>query len=406
MPILGFLPFDDPRMVSTIEAIRKELGHDGFLYRYLEEDRLPGREGTFLLCTFWLVQDLIGLGRLEEAETLLRRMERTTNHLGLFSEEYDLHWRESLGNFPQAFTHIGYVNSVIALRKAQSKMEFPETKQNERSFWKSLSLGKRILNDGNPRREPSLEKIGLKLKDSMNVLRGAFFQGDRVAYEEMESSKTYREYLELSYSLKGMKLEDLRTREERLAFWINLYNVLVIHGVIALGIRDSVKEVARFFPRVQYRIGDLFFTPHEIEHGILRGNRRPPASLFRVFRGKDARLQWMIEPMDPRVHFTLVCASSCPPIEGFTPENLKKELTVSGQTFFNAGGVKIDRERNRVSLSRIFKWYGNDFGPALPERLRFIVYYLYDQREREYLLNNAQNTIVEYQNYDWRLNRY
>ena len=406
MPILGFLPFGDPRMVSTIEAIRGELEHDGFLYRYLGEDGLPGREGTFLLCTFWLVQNLIGLGRWEEAENLLRRMERTTNHLGLFSEEYDLHWKEALGNFPQAFTHIGYVNSVVALRKAQSRRMIPKAQRSEQSIWKPLRLGKRTLNDGDPRQELSVKKIALKLKDSMNVLRGAFFQGDRIAYEEMECSKTYREYLELSYSLKGRKLEDLETREERLAFWINLYNVLVIHGVVALGIRDSVKEVARFFQRVQYQIGDMFFTPHEIEHGILRGNRRPPASLFRVFRGKDARSQWTIEPMDPRVHFTLVCASSsCPPIEVFTPENLEKELTVSGQTFLNAGGVKIDKKRNRVSLSRIFKWYGNDFGPTLAERLRFIAPYLYDQKERGYLLNNAQNGTVEYQDYDWRLNR-
>jgi GH15 family glucan-1,4-alpha-glucosidase len=72
MPILGFLPFEDPRIISTIEAIREELGKDGFLYRYLGEDGLSGREGTFLLCSFWLAQNWIGLGRLEEAENLLR----------------------------------------------------------------------------------------------------------------------------------------------------------------------------------------------------------------------------------------------------------------------------------------------------------------------------------------------
>jgi len=406
IPILGFLPFDDPRMVSTIEAIRRELGQEGFLYRYVEEDGLSGKEGTFLLCTFWLIQDLIGLGRLEEAEILLRRTEGTTNHLGLFSEEYDLRWKEALGNFPQAITHIGYVNSVVALWKAQNKRRTPEAKRREPSIWKSLRVGKRTLNEGHPRQAPSAKEIGLKLKDSMNVLRGAFFQGDRVAYEAMECSKAYREYLDLSYSLKKMKLEDLKSREECLAFWMNLYNVLVIHGVVALGIKDSVKEVWRFFKRVQYQIGDLHFTPHEIEHGILRGNRRPPASLFSVFHEKDPRLQRTIDPMDPRIHFTLVCASSsCPPIEVFTPENLEKELTVSGQTFLNAGGVKIDRKRKRVSLSRIFKWYGNDFGPTVAERLRFIAPFLYDQEDKEYLIENAQNVSVEYQDYDWRLNR-
>ncbi|MFQ6079183.1 MAG: glycoside hydrolase family 15 protein, partial [Thermodesulfobacteriota bacterium] len=108
MPLLGFLPFNDPRIVSTIEGIQRELGHDGFLYRYVGEDGLPGGEGTFLLCTFWLIDCLIGLEKFEEAEPLLRRMEGIANHLGLFSEEYDVRWREALGNFPQAFTHIGY----------------------------------------------------------------------------------------------------------------------------------------------------------------------------------------------------------------------------------------------------------------------------------------------------------
>jgi len=409
MPLLGFLPFDDHRIVSTIEATQRELGHDGFLYRYVGEDGLPGGEGTFLLCTFWLIDCLIGLKRFEEAETLLRRMERIANHLGLFSEEYDVHWREALGNFPQAFTHIGYINSVIALCQAKGKMAAEGEREKAVPRRKLLLTSRIVLNEGKAPQDIPVKDIAMKLKDSMNILRGAFFETKRgrVAYEQMERSEAYRKYVESSYSLKKMELEELKSREERLAFWINLYNVIVIHGVIKLGIRDSVKEVGNFFRRVQYQIGDLFFTPDDIEHGILRGNSRPPNSLFRVFQGNDPQLRFAIKPVDPRIHFTLVCASSsCPPIEVYTPEKLEKELTIAGETFLNGGGIMIDRGKSRVSLSRIFSWYAGDFGKTLPERLRFIAPYLYNRDDRQFLEENAERLKVDYQNYDWRLNRY
>jgi GH15 family glucan-1,4-alpha-glucosidase len=90
IPILGFLPHNDRRVLSSIEATRRELSDDGLLYRYIAEDGLEGGEGPFLLCSFWLINNLIALGRLQEAETYLTRMEGISNHVGLFSEEYDV----------------------------------------------------------------------------------------------------------------------------------------------------------------------------------------------------------------------------------------------------------------------------------------------------------------------------
>ena len=410
IPIMGFLPFDDPRVVSTIEAIHRELGHGGFLYRYRTADGLPGEEGTFLLCTFWLIECLIGLNRLDEAEVLLRRMEGISNHVGLFAEEYDVKWDEALGNFPQAFTHIGFINSVINLCQARGRtMEAAAETEADLPTWQLLLANRIVLNDGAPLTQIAAKEIAPELKKSMNILRGAFFdtRHGRVAYEEMRKSRAYEDYLKLSYTLKLMDPAILTTRDERLAFWINLYNVIVIHAVIALGIRDSVKEVRNFFRRVQYQVGELFFTPDDIEHGILRGNRRPPNALFRVLGKDDERNQLLIEPIDPRIHFTLVCASaSCPPIEVYTAENLEHELRLAGETFLNAGGVTIDKQANRVSLSRIFKWYRDDFGGSTAAVLRFIAPFMYEEGDRQYLKNHTENVRIEYQDYDWRLNRY
>jgi hypothetical protein len=133
----------------------------------------------------------------------------------------------------------------------------------------------------------------------------------------------------------------------------------------------------------------------------------PPRSFFRRFREGDPRLRHSIEPMDPRIHFALVCASSsCPPIELYRAETLDRELTVAGETFLNAGGIVVDREKGRVSLSRIFKWYGEDFGAGQEERLRFIAPYLHHRDDGKYLEEHASTLPVTYQEYDWRLNRY
>jgi hypothetical protein len=404
IPILGFLPYDDPRVLSTVEATVRELSPDGFVYRYRAEDGLSGGEGAFLLCTFWLIDNLAAQGRVDEAERLLERMEGVANHLGLFSEEFEPGSGELLGNFPQAFTHIGYINSVAAIRAARAAV------QEEEYEHRSLPLlGKLVLNDEETDLTVQPQEVAQRLKEQMNILRGAFFdtRTGRIAYERMRRSEVYRTYLELSYALGNMPLEALETREQRLAFWINLYNVIVIHGVIELGLRDSIKEVRGFLKRVQYRIGDMLFSPEDIEHGILRGNRRPPNSLRRRFAASDKRRSLAIEVFDPRVHFALVCASSsCPPIGVYTAEDIDRELDIAAATFINAGGVVIDKRKESVSLSRIFDWYAADFGETMGDRLRFAGRYIYNDEDRMFLKENADHLRVLVQGYDWRLNRY
>jgi hypothetical protein len=266
-----------------------------------------------------------------------------------------------------------------------------------------------LLNDGEPSEGFPPQEMAARLKSTMTTMRQAFFEDGtgRVAYERIQQSEIYRDYLKLSYNLKTMDLSLLKSREEKIAFWINLYNVIVIHGVIALGIKDSIKEVWNFFRRVDYQIGKHNFNPDDIEHGILRGNNHPPYSVFRRFRSGDPRLNFVVEPLDPRIHFTLVCgSSSCPFIDVYTPENLEEELNMAAGVFLNAGGVVIEPERHRVLLSRLFKWYARDFGANQADRLRFIMPYLDRQPDREFIERNAETLKVVCQDYDWSLNRY
>jgi GH15 family glucan-1,4-alpha-glucosidase len=113
----GFLAQDDPRVVGTVDAIGRGLLRDGFILRYQTEgqttDGLSGDEGAFLPCTFWYVDNLIGLGRRDEAKTIIDRLIGVFNDLGLASEEYDVARKRLVGNYPQAFTHVALVNTLL-----------------------------------------------------------------------------------------------------------------------------------------------------------------------------------------------------------------------------------------------------------------------------------------------------
>jgi GH15 family glucan-1,4-alpha-glucosidase len=125
LPIVGFLPADDPRMLATIDAIDARLtDHDGLVYRYRTEegvDGLSGSEGTFLLCTFWLAQALALAGRVDRARDVFERAIAYANDVGLLAEEVDAGTGELLGNFPQAFSHIGLINAAWAISEAERK---------------------------------------------------------------------------------------------------------------------------------------------------------------------------------------------------------------------------------------------------------------------------------------------
>ncbi len=120
LPLVGFIPADDPRMRSTVDRIIEKLTDEhGFVYRYISDDGLAGSEGTFGLCTFWLVDNLALQGRITEARSLFERLLTYAGRLGLFSEEIDTRNNIALGNYPQAFTHIALINSATNLRKAE-----------------------------------------------------------------------------------------------------------------------------------------------------------------------------------------------------------------------------------------------------------------------------------------------
>jgi GH15 family glucan-1,4-alpha-glucosidase len=124
IPLVGFLPGSDERVTGTIDAISHELGRDGFVSRYSTsdtDDGLPGDEGQFLACSFWLVSALARNGRVGEARALFERLLALRNDLGLLAEEYDVSGQRQVGNFPQAFSHLTLIGAATAISAAEAK---------------------------------------------------------------------------------------------------------------------------------------------------------------------------------------------------------------------------------------------------------------------------------------------
>ncbi|MGD8826152.1 MAG: glycoside hydrolase family 15 protein, partial [Myxococcales bacterium] len=115
LPIHGFLPPSDPRVLQTVDWIRAELGEDPYVYRYRSDDGVGGEEGAFVLCGFWLAEALAMAGQIEEAQRVFVAHAESSNHLGLLSEEINPSTKALLGNFPQAFSHLGLINAAARI---------------------------------------------------------------------------------------------------------------------------------------------------------------------------------------------------------------------------------------------------------------------------------------------------
>ena len=263
------------------------------------------------------------------------------------------------------------------------------------------------LNDGTELPALPPEELAGELMRCIRALREAFYDTGRgrVDYDRLRDAEEYRRYRVLTNGLRSFDLDLLVGRKEKLAFWVNLYNTVVVDAVVALGVKHSVQEIPEFFHRVCYRIGPHRFTPDAIEHGILRANARPRFWPLRPFGPRDPRKAFSLTPMDPRVHFALVCGSrSCAPIDAYDAEHIDAQLEAASRSFVNSSEVLVVPEEGRLVLSKIFRWYEADFG-GRNGIVDFLHDHLVDESARRFLRQNAATVRIEYLEYDWNLNR-
>ena len=252
------------------------------------------------------------------------------------------------------------------------------------------------------------------MKNVANKLKAAAFTDSKVDYQQLKTGEIYQDYRAISDGLQSFDLNSLETIEERLAFWINLYNLLMIDAVIHYEVQNSITEVKGVFDRAGYNIGGCFFSLNDIEHGILRANAGHPAIPGRQFPQNDPRAKYMMPELDPRIHFALVCAAeSCPPINFYDAERIDAQLTLATGNFVNSSEVKINNEQKQATISKIFQWYAPDFGASFlvtlgagdaSPILRWIAPYRVDPDEKSLLSDQADDFAIAFSTYNWSLN--
>jgi hypothetical protein len=273
-----------------------------------------------------------------------------------------------------------------------------------------------ILNPRNS--EPGMPVSAVELARDIKLALNAFKaisldpDGKWVDYDLISSSEEYRAYCACVSKLHDLDLDTLKSRPERTAFWINLYNALTVDAVLQFGVNKSVTEgrlgILAFFDRGAYQIGDQRFSLTDIEHGILRANRGFPYFFGPHFVSNDPRRSWVIQNTDSRIHFALNCASrSCPPIGVYSPEGLDVQLDSASKNFVGSD-ITVNPEKMVISLSPIFRWYQDDFGGrdgVIDFLVRFLPEGDSNDRRRIWLMEHKAVVKFDYLPYDWGLNR-
>ena len=245
--------------------------------------------------------------------------------------------------------------------------------------------------------------------------------GRAVDYDGIRSSNGFKEFVKASEELQRVNLNGL-SREERLAFFINVYNALVIHGTCVFGTPKNTLERLSFFSKTSYNIGGHTYTCDDIENGVLRGNRPGAATLGALlgnpslsrgpFRAGDPRRYNVVLPMDPRIHFALVCgARSCPPIRVYTSKDIDRELEDAAFSFFESEIDVVTNESGEAASAAVSKivgeWYKFDFGASDAERLRYVSAFMKAGTAKDALikaLDDGKDVPLTTRAYDWTLN--
>ncbi len=296
------------------------------------------------------------------------------------------------------------------LRKLRDASDVLRRAKNPAELAKALVpnawLTRRVLNLDAPRAGgpvPAAEAAAALRKLGHSLKAEAIGSGGRVDYVKLQASATFSELERTSGLLQHVDPLQLVNDDARIAFWINVYNVLAIHGVVATGVRESVMEIPSFFGVIAYRVGDFVVTLDEIENGILRRNAPHPASKSRLFDDDDPRLALCPDYVDPRIHAALVCAStSCPPVAFYEASRLDEQLNMAADNYV-AADVEVDEEAKVIRLPITFRYYESDFGRKAGVKL-FLLNHSHADQKRAIQAAFDAGYGFDYHRYDWSLN--
>lgn len=216
-------------------------------------------------------------------------------------------------------------------------------------------------------------------------------------------------FLHFEMATAELQVVDLSTMDEvtRRAFVINLYNMMVTHAFIRLGVPTSDLARLNYFDNARYQLGRKHrpLSLNELENGILRGNRKAPYHLFKYIN-KNCDLASLVLPVDHRIHFALNCgAKSCPPVKWFSAEDLDEELRIVAMSWVEQDdNVKVDVDSKILYLSKICSWYAEDFGSNQTEIAKTLMNHARGSKKHGFETLLSGGFKVNYMEYDWSTN--
>jgi len=341
------------------------------------------------------------------------------------------HRKGLIRNYKNSFVGKEAVDWLVASKKIEREKAIEMCRQLvERNFGHSLGKGKetefrdddsiyRLLEDDEstalnsgmssvcePRPAP---QVAEELRRLILNLYSQFLSkdGKGVDYAAMGQSKEFKAYIKHTAELQRVKLEGM-TREETLAFFINIYNALVIHANVVRGPPVNLWQRYKFFNTISYTIGGYTFALNEIENGVLRSNRKPIGAVTKPFSKNDPRLKVALPEPEPKIHFALVCgAKSCPPIKTYTSSGIDEELSLAAEAFLEGDdGCVLNMPKREIRLSKIFQWYKEDFGSNNEELVLFVLAHMGKGKKKDKMeeLLISDNFKVSFMKYNWDLN--
>eukprot|EP00959_Pyramimonas_sp_CCMP1952_P287619 6015019-Pyramimonas_sp.AAC.1 len=228
-----------------------------------------------------------------------------------------------------------------------------------------------------------------------------------VDYAAIAEDRKYRDFQEAVCEIQKVDIQSL-DHSTKLAFFINLYNLVVLHAFTEIGIPVTSIQRSKYFDEAKYIVGGFTLSLTDIENGILRANRKAPYHYSKQF-GADRVSDYVLplKACEPRIHFALNCgAKSCPPIKSFTKTAVLEELRIVAMAFLEQeDNCTVDEKHGYLYLSMIFKWYAEDFGANGVDTAQFVVQFLRGaNKEALQRMIAANNVTRKYLKYDWSTN--
>jgi len=339
--------------------------------------------------------------------------------------------RFNLTIYKNAFTGIKAVKAFMdhfGIEDAQKAVEFGNSLMKEHKLLRHVADDHhKFLNEGmyyrlqchaqpsvlnsfriwNERIDPDAMSLLKRLKKLLGNIESAVTNEDdgSVDYASAYKIKNYPIFEDAVCELQGVDIGAM-DRNTRLAFGINLYNLMIKYAFMKVGIgSSSASSRNTFFSNVQINVGGDILS-FNLEHGVLRGNAKPAYSLSAQFSRNDKRARLAIDNPDCRIHFALNCgARSCPPVKNFTADAIDEELRIVAQSFAEQDD-QVQISDGKLHLTKILSWFRSDFAPSNKELPNKVVTFLRGKKKEklQQMIDDSKSIPIVFNEYDWGTN--